>query len=441
MLARSAMGIMMAISSIIIFIIFLSMNNISNTLGMYDVGDEEKLQPSGQFQRILINNPSEEPSSLSPFFNRTDSSLFATERWWWQSRLNHYQTVFITSANTASVPMVKNMICSLLNVAPDLLDHVVIWALDEGLVAEILNWRKEILDGSFFDWTGRNEQSLRETMKAWKSPLGVYFEPDSTAEPVFASGTIDQHKYLSMMNLRKSFFTRLLDSIGINMLFSDADTFYLSNPFEDLNLPYGVPNPENRYKVASNFGWFKSEPENKFLSDYPDIVYSTDARKPYHLLQDPYEGQPHIPKICGGFFFCSALLESGGNDQWGLDDILNYHIPSVMIDPLPAGIKLRKPLNQTNVDSNFDPIRVRILSQLAYANAMPQWAPPGQRGEGWEKYTNELKERGEKEVMFHPNYWKDADKPDNRIWVFTDNKTWIFEELGMWKIKNGKCVL
>ncbi|KAI8838665.1 hypothetical protein BC829DRAFT_37407 [Chytridium lagenaria] len=296
--------------------------------------------------------------------------------------------------------MIKNMVCSLLNVAPDLLDQIVIWALDEGLVAEILNWRKEILDGSFFDWTGRDEQSLRESMKRWKTPLGVYFEPDSTAEPVFASGTVDGHKYLSMMNLRKSFFTRLLDSIGINMVFSDADTFYLANPFEDLNLPYGVPNPETRHEAASNIDWFKSEPEKKFLSDYPDIIYSTDARKPYHLLNDPYEGEPHIPKICGGFFFVrsnprtsrlySTLLKSGGNDQWGLDNILNHEASSIMIDPLPAGIKSRKPLNKTNIDSNWDPIRVRILSQLAYANAMPQWAP-GLRGEGWEKYTDELK--------------------------------------------------
>ncbi|KAJ3208390.1 hypothetical protein HDU67_006774 [Dinochytrium kinnereticum] len=385
-------------------------------------------------------------------FHRTNASTITEERRWWKSRMDYRETAFITSANNATFPFIRNMVCSLINSAPELLENLVVWALDETVVKRLLEFRKELLAGSFVDPLGRSEGNMKR--HHWKSPLGIYFDADKTTTPNMTSGVVNTKTYYGIMDMRRDFYVHLLDDIGINYLFTDADVHYSANPFEDLNLPFGIPDDEKRSGIAHQL---PSSVED-FYRDYPDIIYSTDARKPYHYLADPYEGGKRTPKICGGFFFARSnartvqlyrtIRDAKINDQWGVDDLLNNHFPTVLVDPLPAGLEKRK-LNPKSVEigkrvegwSWSDPIRIRVLSQAAYTNALPEWAKPGTRGPTYDELVKELRERGEREVLFHPNYWADKYAPYFRIHVFTDNKTWIFEQLNMWKVQDGRCYL
>ncbi|KAJ3204733.1 hypothetical protein HDU67_009344, partial [Dinochytrium kinnereticum] len=373
-------------------------------------------------------------------FRRTNETTLAEERQWWQSRMDHRQTAFITTANSAAFPFIQNMICSLLNTAPELLDRLVIWALDEGMAMRLLEFREKIISKQFLDMTGRSFPNQKRF--AWKHPLGIYFDEKETSTPTFTSGFVDTENYYDMVGMRRGFFVHVLDSIGINFLFTDADVYFASDPFADLNLPFGVSDDEKRT------GRGKASPNTleDFEMDFPDIIYSTDARKPFRYLVDPYEGQSRVPKVCGGFFFArsnmrtvklyKAIRDNNLNDQWGVDNLLNNHIPSVLVDPLPAGIRKRKQdltIDLSSMEGGWtwrDPIRVRILSQAAYSNALPNWASPGSRGPTFDELLEELWDRGEKDVMYHPNYWIDVTKPADRPWVFTDNKTWILEKAG-----------
>ncbi|KAJ3206083.1 hypothetical protein HDU67_008407 [Dinochytrium kinnereticum] len=367
------------------------------------------------------------------FFNRTPETSLTEERKWWRGRMDHRETAFITSANNATFPFIENLVCSLMSVSPDLLERLVVWALDDEVANRLIDLQERILAGSF---GGKNN--------GWRAPLGVYFDVGKTGTKELTSGKTNSGLYFGIVDLRREFYVHLLDAIGINFVFTDADAHFSADPLEDLNLPFGVPNVEERTGVSHK------APKNvsDFYTDFPDLIYSTDARKPYHHLKDPFEGQKRIPKLCGGFFFARSnprtvnmyrrILRDRLNDQWGVDDLLNNHLPAVLVDPLPAGLTVRK--GEMDVDSG-DPIRVRVLSQTAYSNAMPQWIKPGTRGPDFEERVRELGERGEKEVLFHPNYWLDEEDPGNRIFIFTDNKTWIFDELGMWKVKDGRCDL
>ncbi|KAJ3192359.1 hypothetical protein HK101_006702 [Irineochytrium annulatum] len=77
---------------------------------------------------------------------------------------------------------------------------------------------------------------------------------------------------------------------------------------------------------------------------------------------------------------------------------------------------------------------------------MPNYAPVGTRGPWYYKYAKELKERGEREVLYHPNYWKNTKAPTEDDlarghWVWSDNKTMIFEAVDMWKVQGDRCML
>ncbi|KAJ3106938.1 hypothetical protein HDU97_005219 [Phlyctochytrium planicorne] len=387
-------------------------------------------------------------------FNRTQYTTLVEERRWWLSRTDSRNTVFIVSANLGTLPLVRNLLCSIINNAPQTMDHLVIWALDEEIAFELLKLRERLLYGDFIDTEGRNETRLR---KRWRTPMGIYFDQKMTTTPKYTTGASDLVTYFGITELRNYFFVHVLDAIGVNILFTDADIFFLADPFEDLKLPFGVSDFQNRTRKPHK----KTDETTSFYRDFPDLIYSTDARKPYHYLDDPYEGQPRVPHICGGFFFARSnprtirvfrtIRDVKMNDQWGMDYLLNQ-VPLVLVDPLPAGIKFRK--QHTNLDSLStqynepwrklftwrNPLRVRILSQAAYANSMSSWAKVGTRGPDYEKLVKELHERGEKPVSYHPNYWIQPKRNDD-LWVFTDNKTWILEQVGMWKIRDGRCYI
>ncbi|KAJ3377551.1 hypothetical protein HDU84_008526, partial [Entophlyctis sp. JEL0112] len=140
--------------------------------------------------------------------------------------------------------------------------------------------------------------------------------------------------------------------------------------------------------------------------------------------------------ICGGFFFIRAnnrtrtlweyMRAQNLNDQWGMDQVLNGYIgtarntdealprqlkeqqrvfDAVLVDPLPAGILKRKDARPKDalVDAQ-QTLRIRILSQAAYRAALPHYSDGGVVGDDYDVFVAELKVRGEKEVMFHPNY-------------------------------------
>ncbi|KAJ3210344.1 hypothetical protein HDU67_005377 [Dinochytrium kinnereticum] len=224
------------------------------------------------------------------------------------------------------------------------MDRLVVWALDEDVAFRLIAFREEVVGGDFVDSTGR---VVGRPQRRWRTPLGIYFDRKITTTPKYTTGAADLRTYFGITELRNYFYVRILDDIGINFAFTDADVFFLSDPFEDLNLPYGVRDHTNRTKKRHG----KNDGTKSFYRDFPDLIYSTDARKPYHLLPDPYEGQTRIPHICGGFFFARSnprtvrlfrtIRDFRMNDQWGIDYLLN-EIPSVLVDPLPAGLTKRK---------------------------------------------------------------------------------------------------
>ena len=134
-------------------------------------------------------------------------------------------------------------------------------------------------------------------------------------------------------------------------------------------------------------------------------------------MLDPYEGEPRIPKICGGFFYArvntrtklvfNSLLAMRMNDQWGMNDLLNNYFDSVMVDPLPLGIKSRKQRPQHARVANIarEALRVLILSQQSYMNALVQQTRPSELPEHFHARMMELEGRGEKRVLYHPNWW------------------------------------
>ncbi|KAI8852900.1 hypothetical protein BC829DRAFT_47957 [Chytridium lagenaria] len=163
------------------------------------------------------------------------------------------------------------MICSLINTSPGLLNRMVVWALDEGAAKALGEWRKEIVEGRWVDLNGRTEEQIKQFQ--WKAPLGVYFDASHTASPYFTSGTVKTADYFAIMGMRREFYVRLLDDIGINFLFSDADVFFLDDPFVDLNLPFGVKDVKGR-KRADGFGDPVTMNMTEFYKDLPDIVSS-----------------------------------------------------------------------------------------------------------------------------------------------------------------------
>ncbi|KAJ3158914.1 hypothetical protein HK101_001164, partial [Irineochytrium annulatum] len=339
----------------------------------------------------------------------------ARERAWFASRAHGaHKAVMIVQVNAGALSLARNMLCSLVrNAGPEAVDSLVFWAMDASVAKKLEGIRKAMLDGSMFvvgkeepkaeskgySWwrrdveeqvgegagkvtgatapllpTGAGPTSSAASIKnAFASPaetapgredfskapkglirnpkafssaagrrlFGIYYDEKlSTSTTSLVSGLFQLDNYLKMMELRLNLFVRLSTSLAQDFIFSDADIFYISDPFSDLNLPHGVPDPNNR--TSSNP-----------YRDLPDLIYSTDARAPYHTLKDPYEGQRRIPKICGGFFFARAnertsrlyrtLRDLRLNDQWGVDALLDGDaFEAVMVDPLPAGIKERK---------------------------------------------------------------------------------------------------
>ncbi|KAJ3286159.1 hypothetical protein HDU79_006702, partial [Rhizoclosmatium sp. JEL0117] len=330
---------------------------------------------------------------------RDENTTAADEKAWFTGRYRN-GAVMLASANfgAANSSILRNMICSLATNAPLALDALVIWATDSEAALHL----------TYISTTHYN------------STFGVYFyNTSSAALPTeFVTGSTNFGTYLKLMAGRNAFFARMVVALELNFIFTDLDVVYLKDPFVALNVPYGVSNvtvsslvtPEGNTTLASLFDLI------------PDIVYSTDARTFYHLMVDPYEGNERIPNICGGFFFIRSnertirlwnhMYAKGLNDQWGMIKLLNENtsgFDAVMVNPLPAGIESRKdPRNEMEIGNGTEVIRVRILSQAAFRNALVYYEEAGTVGDDYLMLLEELAARGEYEVLDHPNYWVDA---------------------------------
>ena len=209
--------------------------------------------------------------------------------------------------------------------------------------------------------------------------LGLFYHSAFESPSNFSEGGTDD--YWKLMHQRPSFFLFLLETIQIDFFFVDADVVFFRDPFPWItgNKGFGIDNVVNgslygSYQGHNTFyhnhgpdnykmtptpkgysieqGWDQAVPcleEDPHLNIEPDLVISLDPRALIHDLNDPWEGQSRVPKICGGMFYVKSntrtislyrllyhhIAEDGSNDQHGLDDILND--PKLLKDVLRVG--------------------------------------------------------------------------------------------------------
>jgi hypothetical protein len=198
-------------------------------------------------------------------------------------------TVALVHVNTGMLSMGYNLLCSLRKLrAHPLVDKIIFLATDPKAVGLLEAYRK------------KNNLSF-----------GIYHPHTNhqitNFQPLASGG------YYQMMRDRVDVYLTLVQRFRLSFLFMDADIVFVSDPLTDLFLN------EDR-----------GEPE--------DVIYSTDARNFYSELKDPFERQPFIPKICGGFFLMrptkpaiqllqdlstTMRVDPGANDQWTMDTLLN----------------------------------------------------------------------------------------------------------------------
>ncbi|KAJ3202347.1 hypothetical protein HDU82_007424 [Entophlyctis luteolus] len=336
--------------------------------------------------------------------------------------------LFVTSANAAvaSGAVARNMLCSLATNAPRALAALVVWATDREAAVTLLALAHEFAG-----------------LRGGPPAFAVYY--DATVSLPTDKGSYkasSRESFFKLMEARNAFFARLLNVVGIDFVFSDMDVAFLADPLADLNVPLGVPAAFADAAATREEGLVPLKELQTFLPAIVSAsiacvaVYSTDTRDFFHNLNDPFERSPRIPKICGGFFFIRAnnrtrtlweyMRAQNLNDQWGMDQVLNGYIgtarntdealprqlkeqqrvfDAVLVDPLPAGILKRKDARPKDalVDAQ-QTLRIRILSQAAYRAALPHYSDGGVVGDDYDVFVAELKVRGEKEVLFHPNY-------------------------------------
>ncbi|KAJ3070162.1 hypothetical protein HDU98_006803 [Podochytrium sp. JEL0797] len=313
------------------------------------------------------------------------------------------------------------MACSLRKNAPGVMPHLIVWALDADALEKLTVLMLALGHNSF----------------------SIYYNPSQIFSTSHQPGGTGD--YYAMMNSRSSFFLYLLSDIRIDFLFSDADVYFLSDPFTDPNLPFNFCHPCPPPAT-----------ECRPLTKPPDLTYSTDARAYFSLLADPFEGEARIPKICGGFFFArstpasrklwSHIHGTGANDQWGVQGLFHDEavFDTILVDPLPVGISTRPITHPTASDTIVTTatlLKVRILSQPSYRSALPAMDIPGPGGPETDRMFRDLESAGQFPVLYHPNYWKDSSgvvewrNGTVAEWVNPNgDKVEVFGRVGMWDL-------
>ncbi|KAI3644218.1 hypothetical protein MP228_010382 [Amoeboaphelidium protococcarum] len=359
----------------------------------------------------------------------------------------------------------NNMLCSLRRINESLIDRVVVWAYDED--------------------TYRRLQAVEDRRFA------VVHDRE-----VVDFGAVTKE---NMMVYRPRFFLKIVKLMRLNLFFVDADIVFYRDPWPWVvdNLGLGVDD----YRGYKKFGRFDTQLlsaakspwqrvdllQRAAINSPPDMVYSSDARRFYWQQVDPFEGEQTVPKICGGLFlyrstpntiaFLQALRYDvevkGGNDQWSVDNILNWRVSKVLlVGKLPRCLPrwngmppeycdketmyafnyhvwplwVQKFAYQNHTINFKEVLKVRVLDQMQFANGaivkqrhidgefpsamkFVQYRNQSLNGESI-KLDPQSKGPAKTVVAYHGNYESEFDKMNE------------MRQIGAWMLDySGKCPL
>lgn len=245
---------------------------------------------------------------------------------------------------SGDILLLKNLFCSLARIDVKLLSYVVLWAFDEQTYNKMKRFRRDT-DKMFVSKPDNSTHSIPK--------FSILFDKSASMKSQSLFRISSDFKWV-MMDDRPRFYLKVLEK-GFNLFFVDSDIVFFNDPWK-----------------------YIQEEEKNGTSD---LVISTDARNWYELLNDPYESETFVPKICGGLFLARSspntikLYQSlkfyikwlAGNDQWTLDRILNSGSFDInLMEPLPRGIIPR----ETTFSKSSRILNIRLLDQWKFVNGI-----------------------------------------------------------------------
>lgn len=130
----------------------------------------------------------------------------------------HKNFTMIIPVNSGFLYLGLNFLCSLRRLRAEFISSVVIWALDDQVIEKL----KSIIQSQI-------ESSQHHSDILSFSGFGVYTTSSKVSSSSLERG--GTKNYVDMMNLRPDFFLHLLQNVGINFLFADADIVALRDPW------------------------------------------------------------------------------------------------------------------------------------------------------------------------------------------------------------------
>ena len=293
-------------------------------------------------------------------------------------------TVIIVPVNKGMLIFAENMICSLkkINFSPK---EVVFWTLDEEVGRPLRSWG-----------------------------LNTFHDPSLFGVSEYVGFDYTSPQFGRMMTERPKFFINVL-SVGLDLLFLDADIIFYDDPFT-------------------------------IVDQSVDLTIGSDSRDFFgpdkNPFQDPRGKGDFMPPVCAGTFWMKsnektitlfqimilvfkddpsvAYLRDKGfsDDQRGLDVLLNDGRAN-LVEPLPEGITMDM-LDDKHSDKAE--LKVRILDQARVASGHLFL----NEHDEYEEHLATLERKGGKKLAIHLN-WNTVFKPkiegakEMNIWQLTDD--------------------
>eukprot|EP01111_Echinosteliopsis_oligospora_P005365 TRINITY_DN1864_c0_g1_i3.p1 TRINITY_DN1864_c0_g1~~TRINITY_DN1864_c0_g1_i3.p1 ORF type:complete len:425 (-),score=77.40 TRINITY_DN1864_c0_g1_i3:97-1371(-) len=308
-------------------------------------------------------------------------------------------TIWIISTNKEMLPIAYNLLCSIAHFDPSLIDYIVFHAVD--VEAKIALERHRWHDEWRFD---AKNGTIPTFGKKWG--YGVLYNPLFSGSSVRPSWS--DPAYEKMMRQKPSFFLTILRTMGLNLLFSDADILYYYDPLKFVMSDY--------------------------LTGSADLSLSTDARNMFDSIGSDWERYTSkttkIPSFCGGLFFARSnnrtilffeklelFLEEAYdmNVQTGFEQVLEEKTKLQLVGRLPRGLTTKPGINSDKLYSNRDIIpainrtsenedilTVHILDQWQFINGIVYERHQAKWEEDRTKLTGD-----EVQVMKHANFPKE----------------------------------
>ncbi|KAJ3104537.1 hypothetical protein HDU96_008902 [Phlyctochytrium bullatum] len=291
----------------------------------------------------------------------------------------YQNTVMIVPVNSGFLDQFRILLCTATNITdPPLIPHMVVQALDPTV-----------------------EARLDEIKRKQNLTFGVIpYHPSFQGVTQYTVGNED---FYNMMRARGAFLQHVVET-GFDVVFGDSDILYFKNPLVPLL--------------------------NATESQEADLIASTDSRSFFDRTHDPFEGRPHVPALCFGFFYLrsnprtqrllaavTAMMVTGRSfhDQDALNDVLNGRCENYTVVPrivgwLPPGLpdtrngtKGPRVVRFVREEDNRDVLTVRVLDQRRFTNGyLYQTAE-----RSWVEYERVHREEV---VMLHGNFggaWED----------------------------------